>query len=81
MIGDRYRSIAAALGLNLDLDGLLDEIHQRLPYEQHPDYAASRGEFLNAILLAAFLGYEFVDAAGLIRFNEQGFWTWLPQRN
>ncbi|NLL87799.1 MAG: aspartate kinase [Firmicutes bacterium] len=73
LIGDRYRSIAAALGLNLDLDGLLDEIHQRLPYEQHPDYAASRGEFLNAILLAAFLGYEFVDAAGLIRFNEQGF--------
>ena len=36
------------------------------------DYAASRGEFLNGLLLARCLGYEFVDAAELIRFDDRG---------
>ena len=30
------------------------------------DYAASRGEYLNGIIMAAYLGYEFIDAAEVI---------------
>lgn len=72
-ISDRYRSIVAGLGLELDLESLLDGIRGRIPQQSQPDYAASRGEFLNAVILAALLGYEFVDALDLIRFNENGF--------
>ena len=72
-IRERYQSITAGLGLDLDLDSLLEEIHKRIPQETQPDYAASRGEYLNAIVLAAFLGYQFIDAAELICFNVYGF--------
>ncbi|MBO7515277.1 MAG: aspartate kinase, partial [Lachnospiraceae bacterium] len=41
------------------------------------DYAASRGEYLNGIVMAAYLGYEFIDAATVIRFNEEGHF--LPE--
>ncbi|MEF9922401.1 MAG: aspartate kinase, partial [Anaerovoracaceae bacterium] len=33
---------------------------------------ASRGEYLNGVLVAAFLGYDFVDTTGLIKFDDQG---------
>ena len=36
------------------------------------DYAASRGEYLNGKVMAAYLGFEFVDAAEVIRFNDDG---------
>ena len=36
------------------------------------DYAASRGEYLNGIVMAAYLGYEFVDAAQVVFFKENG---------
>lgn len=36
------------------------------------DYAASRGEYLNGKVMAAYLGYEFVDAAEVIRFDKNG---------
>ena len=36
------------------------------------DYAASRGEYLNGIIMAQYLGYEFIDAAEVILFNEDG---------
>ena len=36
------------------------------------DYAASRGEYLNGIIMANYLGYEFIDAAEVIFFDENG---------
>jgi aspartate kinase len=36
------------------------------------DYIVSRGEFLNAIIMAKFLGVDFVDTAGLVLFDENG---------
>ena len=36
------------------------------------DYAASRGEYLNGIIMAAYLGYEFIDAADVIFFDAAG---------
>ena len=36
------------------------------------DYAASRGEYLNGNIMAEYLGIEFIDAAEVIFFNEEG---------
>ena len=36
------------------------------------NYAASRGEFLNGKIMAAYLGFEFIDAAEVVRFDENG---------
>ncbi len=36
------------------------------------DYAASRGEYLNGIIMAAYLGYEFIDAAAVIVLMKNG---------
>jgi aspartate kinase len=49
-----------------------DEINQNLRGGATEDYIASRGEYLNALLTAAYLGYDFVDTAGLIQFDAKG---------
>ena len=36
------------------------------------DYAASRGEYLNAIILSAYLGYDFIDSREVVFFNNDG---------
>ena len=56
-IAERYNGIISDLGLDLSLGS---------------EYAASRGEYLNGIVIAALLGYEFIDAATVIVFNEDG---------
>ena len=76
LISDRYQQITSELGLDLDLRPQLDEIKQRIGDEAagdgSADYAASRGEFLCALILAKMLGIEFVDAAELIYFDARG---------
>lgn len=75
-IRDRFVTINHHLGLDLDIDGALNEVEQQIRNHAHnelgPDYAASRGEFLNGQILAALLGYTFVDAADLIFFDSRG---------
>ena len=68
----RYQEIIDGLGLELSLDEQFKEIRGR--FEQHAgsDYAASRGEYLNGIVLAAYLEYDFIDAAEVIKFDENG---------
>ncbi len=68
-IADRYRTIQAELGLDLPLEAELEGISQRLVSGADQDYVVSRGEYLNALLMAAYLGYEFVDAQDVIRFD------------
>ncbi len=73
VIEDRY--VAAAVGMGLDIDYgrefavIRDKIATGTATE---DYLASRGEYLNAILCAKVLGYDFVDTAGLIQFDAKG---------
>ena len=43
-----------------------------LKTEPSEDYAASRGEYLNGKIMAEYLGIEFIDAAEVIFFNEEG---------
>ena len=71
-IKDRYRSIASELALAATLKHEFEEIEEHLQSGCSLDYMASRGEYLNAVLIAAFLGYDFVDAAGLIQFDSKG---------
>ncbi|MBQ6622804.1 MAG: aspartate kinase [Mogibacterium sp.] len=72
MISDRYHEIAAECGLSFDLDTELARIKGRLHKNMSIDYLVSRGEFLNAKLMAEYLGYQFVDAKDLIVFNYDG---------
>lgn len=76
IIADRYRDIAKGLNVTLDLDTLLDEVQAGIAEHAQaghgPDYAASRGEYLNGQILAERLGFAFVDAAEVIFFNDAG---------
>ncbi|MBR6391622.1 MAG: aspartate kinase, partial [Lachnospiraceae bacterium] len=68
----RYDEIIQGLGLDLSLDDEFRIIEDRFANKAGRDYAASRGEYLNGCIMAAYLGYEFVDAAEVIRFDEDG---------
>lgn len=71
-IEDRYNEIINGLSLKVSLDEEFDKIKKNFRDKMGEDYAASRGEYLNGILLAAYLGYEFVDPAGIILFDDEG---------
>lgn len=73
IIRTRYQTITADLGLDLDIGRYLDEVYNQMTKEERPDYTASRGEYLNGIILANYLDFDFVDAAEIIRFNDQGY--------
>ena len=68
----RYQEIIDGLGMDLSLDDEFAKIQDQFSLKAGRQYAASRGEYLNGIVLAAYLGFEFVDAATVIRFNEDG---------
>ncbi len=71
-IKDRYQEIIDGLGLKISLDKEFKGIEKNFKEKAGSDYAASRGEYLNGIVMAAYLGYEFVDAASVIRFKADG---------
>ena len=68
----RYDEIIEGLGLDLTLDKEFETIHEQFRLKAGRNYAASRGEYLNGIVLANYLGFEFVDAATVIRFDDAG---------
>lgn len=72
VVCDRYKVTEVNLEVEVNIQKYLDEIKANLEKGTTSDYIASRGEYLNAILIAAYLGYDFVDAQGLIRFNAKG---------
>mgnify|MGYP000865584406 FL=1 len=72
MIEQRYMDIRSECGLSLDLDQEFEIIRGKLNKNISMDYLASRGEFLNAKLMAEYLGYQFVDSADLISFKYNG---------
>lgn len=72
IIKDRYNGIISDLGVNISLDEDFDIITNELKNHPARDFAASRGEFLNGKILAAYLGYNFVDAADVIVFDTKG---------
>ena len=72
MISARYREIRDQLGLTLDVDSELAEIRSKMTKNMSVDYLVSRGEYLNAKLMAEYLGYHFVDSADWVAFGYDG---------
>lgn len=72
MIKARYQEIIDGLKLSLSLDEEFEIIRENFGKKIGRDYAASRGEYLNGKVMAAYLGFEFIDAAEVIRFHEDG---------
>lgn len=71
-IKERYNEIIKGLSLELSLDEEFAVIESSFKDRAGKDYAASRGEYLNGIIMANYLGYEFIDAAEVIFFNSDG---------
>jgi aspartate kinase len=72
VIVDRFTAMAIALGVDVGLPAHFAEIRERLESDITADYIVSRGEYLNAIIIAAYTGYDFVDTADLILFDKNG---------
>ncbi len=69
------RFIGIAEELKIDTDEILNElkkVQKKIADGATRDYAASRGEYLNAILLSKYIGFPFIDAQYIIRFNADG---------
>ena len=77
-IKERYEQIIDGLELNLNLDYEFKTIEENFIAKKGSDYAASRGEYLNGIIMSHYLGYEFIDVAEVIFFDENG--TFLSEK-
>ena len=73
MITSRYLQVRDELGLDLNLESEFELLKKKLDAKEiSQDELVSRGEYFSAKLMAAFLGFKFVDAADWIRFNMDG---------
>ena len=71
-IKERYNLIIEGLNLDLSLEREFELLKLSFIGRAGRDYAASRGEYLNGIILAKYLGFEFIDAADVIFFKNDG---------
>ncbi len=68
----RYNEITNGLKLKMTLDDEFKKIEEKFRQKAGIDYAASRGEYLNGLMMAEYLGITFIDAAEVIRFHNNG---------
>ena len=68
----RYNDIINELGLDFDLSGEFEYIKNALTHRSGRDFAASRGEYLNGLILAKYIGFDFIDAENVIFFKDDG---------
>ena len=71
-ICSRYNDIIRDLGLEIDLTEVFEKIRLSVLHNSGRDYVASRGEYLSAMILAKYLGYDFIDARKIVFFREDG---------
>lgn len=71
-IHSRYKEIISGLGVDFSIDEEIKIIEENFRKRYGSDYAASRGEYLNGMVFAAYLGFKFIDAAEVIFFSEDG---------
>ena len=69
---ERYSGIVEGLGLKLSLKDEFDSIRSAMLHRAGRDYVASRGEYLNAKILAEYLGFTFVDPSWAVCFDQNG---------
>ncbi|MBU5485413.1 aspartate kinase [Clostridium sp. MSJ-11] len=72
IIGNRYRDLVKELNIDLNIQTYLDEIKNKIKKGASADYTASRGEYLNGLILAKYLEYEFIDPVEIIFFKPNG---------
>ena len=72
LIVDRYLGLKEELSIKVDIERYLSNIKKDIINGASKDYIASRGEFLNALILADYIGYEFIDATDVIKFKQYG---------
>ena len=72
LIQERFSEITEELGITLDLEAELEAIRAHLSQGPQRDYMASRGEYLNAKVISAYLGFDFLDAAQCVVFLDNG---------
>lgn len=72
VICDRFMAVEVNLGVDVNLNEEFEEIKRNLEAGASADYIASRGEYLNALMIAAYLGYDFVDSSKMIKFDDKG---------
>ena len=73
MIASRYLDIRDELGLDLPLEPELEALKKRIDAKDvTQEELVSRGEYFSAKLMAAYLGFQFVDAADWVMFNMDG---------
>lgn len=71
-IRKRFQEIIDGLKMTFPLDEEIKVLEQTLEDKPMRDYCASRGEYLTAKIMAAFLGFTFVDPAWCVCFDEDG---------
>ncbi len=71
-IADRYLSIVEELGIDFDMRPILSETCDAIRRRRSVDFAASRGEYLCGIVLAKYLGWDFIDPVDVIKFDRRG---------
>ena len=72
VICDRYMAVEVNLGTDVNLKSEFEKIEKDMNNGASADYVASRGEYLNAMMIASYLGYDFVDSAEMVKFTEKG---------
>ncbi len=75
LVAARYQEIHEGLGLTQDIDAALETVREEIAAGASAEHVASRGEYLNGLLLAEYLGYEFVDAADVVVFSRGGVYS------
>ncbi len=68
----RFADIVEELGLDFDLNAEIEQMDAALASHPRRAYVASRGEYLNAKILAAYMGWDFIDPTTCIRFTPNG---------
>lgn len=71
-IRNRYNTIIRELGMDFDISGELTYVKNAMAHASGRDFAASRGEYLNGLILAKYLKFSFIDAENVIFFRENG---------
>ncbi|PRR77381.1 Aspartokinase 3 [Clostridium liquoris] len=72
VIENRFLQLVEELDVTIDIKKYLEEIKINIARGASADYTASRGEYLNGLILSDFLHYEFVDPAEIIFFKKNG---------
>lgn len=72
MICSRYYEIRNDLGLKTDLEAEFAKLRQKMDKGISQDELVSRGEYFSALLMADYLGFEFLDSELWLKFNLDG---------